>query len=274
MNSLDIFSERVQELEDLPEKPNIFWYVSAGDDFRGPVFLSDHYINYMNTKHGKQFSRPDLFVFNCLGHETDNLHTRLRRHDNPRLFSDRRIRVTAKNFQMLTIKRSIQETLQVNPEYMYFCEEYVARRRTIAFFFEVDIVGVSYAGIHYEDTQKILYFAHENIDFFNNIILKNFFNVEYLCATREGCGMGGCRKSIVEHIYKDGDPLFYSERGFRPAFNVLFNDFTADLFEEQTKSSEIVDAEEYCKLYPQERGGGRLSTVYRVGYFSSNNTRF
>lgn len=52
MKSGRIFKQRVEELERLSDNPTIFWYVSAGDDFRGPNFLTDFHIDFVKKHQG------------------------------------------------------------------------------------------------------------------------------------------------------------------------------------------------------------------------------
>jgi hypothetical protein len=60
-------------LNTLPIIQKSFWYLSAGDDFRGPVFFSQHHLEQGGRHHGKIFSKPDVFMYNCLGNEIKEL---------------------------------------------------------------------------------------------------------------------------------------------------------------------------------------------------------
>jgi hypothetical protein len=70
-----LFVNRVAELDELPVKPKVFWYVSAGD-FRGPVFDTISYRSWSKAS-WKRFGKPDLFVYNCLGPEVQDLRIKL-----------------------------------------------------------------------------------------------------------------------------------------------------------------------------------------------------
>lgn len=264
MDSKRIFTQLVPELETLPTTPNIFWYVSAGDDFRGLSFLSSYNIDHQMEHHKKELKRPDLFVFNCLGPETDDLVEKLKTQTNPIIFSDQITTIKASNFKELILLNEIQSQLYIDPKYILIAEEYRDRKSTPVYYFEIEVSGDDYT-----DNHKVLYFEHENIDFFQKIILNSFFKVQYLCATREGMGFGFCKKSIVDHIYKEGANNFYFDKGFRPDYLILFNDFTRDLFKKEIEDSVLISYSEGFCNYPSEspeRWGD--ATVFKLEYDS------
>jgi hypothetical protein len=67
MDSLQLFKNRIPELEILPTRPKALWYVSAGVDFRAPVFLTQHHIDLEFKHHRREFIKPEIFVFNAMG---------------------------------------------------------------------------------------------------------------------------------------------------------------------------------------------------------------
>jgi len=229
MDTQKLFTERITELENLSNCPSIFWYVSAGKDFRGPNFLTEHNINRLSKHHGKNFIKPELFVYNCLGNYVEDLKNELSNGDGVVLFSDDITTIKGSNFRVLSTVGSInlEPDLKNN---RISCTPPIKGEE--AFYFELTITGSDYS-----ETQKILYFEAENIDFFHKIILKNIFNVIYLCATQTGSV-----KTIIEHIYYDEYPDFFISQGFRPVFNIIsLRD--QDKFDEKTEKSNLINVQ-------------------------------
>src|SRR5690625_2556829 len=174
MNTSNLFQHSIPALENLPAVPKIFWYVSAGDDFRPISFLSSFNRNHQLEHHGRAFSKPDLFVFNGLGRESDELYTNLRTRFRHVLFEDDNTRIVASGFQELALKDEIEQQLQISSDYFLLAEEYAQRSSTRVYLFNVRITSVGRG----TETHKVLYFEHENIDFFKNIILADFRSEE------------------------------------------------------------------------------------------------
>ncbi len=279
MNSLDLFTETIPELEILYEKPKIFWYVSAGEDFRGPVLLTQHHIEYLKIHHKKEFIQPELFIYNCLGVDVQNLKEKLS-GGRVVLFEDNSTKIVGTNFKLAILNKNIVSKFIIDPTYIN--RDFLRYKKTFeqAFYFELEISGGGADKMQYMEKQRILYFEWENINFFENIILGNYFDTVYLCATREGCGYGGCKKSIIEYIYSDSGPLFSSDRGFKPIYNVISKNITEDLFKESINCSELISAKEYWDDYIWEPGRinapGVLdgdSIVYKLDYMLSNEKK-
>lgn len=263
MNTNNLFQHSVPALENLPAVPKILWYVSAGADFRALSFLSNYNRDHQLKHHGREFSRPDLYVFNGLGPDTDELYATLRNNAMHILFEDDKTRILAYGFQELTLKDEIEQQLNISEEYILDAKKYAQRPKTKVYLFNVTITTKKESS----ERHKVLYFEHENIDFFKNIILADFFEVTYLCATREGLGYGGCKKSIIQQIYKDAAPNFYIDRGFNPNTLILFNDFTKEVFiDAATKDAAFTYQEDYG-YYPCENiKRWRDATVFRLTY--------
>ena len=228
MDTSKLFKNQVTELETLSNKPTVFWYVSAGDEFRGPVFLTQHHIDHLSRYNGREFIKPDLFVYNCLGEEVKDLRKKLSQ-GRVDLSVDDITKIEGVNYQSLSIRDDLG--FHIDQEYINLAPDSGSE----AFYFELIITGEEYT-----ETQRVLYFEHENIDFFNKIILKNYFNVKYLCATTEGIYGGRCMISIAQHIYKDTQPLFFTDIGFKPNYFIGAGGTTTGAFESGTKNSEIV----------------------------------
>lgn len=240
MDTTRLFTREIKELEELPEKPDIFWYPSAGKDFRGNVFLTDYHMNFERVHHGKTYSKPDLFVFNCLGiarnPESEEIKQKINRGEP--LYEDSLTRITGHNLKEFGIRQDVVR-LEVNPRYVEKRIVNIPEPGKEAFYFEIEITGKEH---HYKETQKILYLEHENIDVFRKIMLRSYFNVLYLCASREGCGFGGCKKSVIDYVYRNAYPHFYIDQGFMPEFTIVFHDFVRDVFNNAVANSETLKA--------------------------------
>jgi hypothetical protein len=267
MNTTELFKNSIPELEALPLTPKVFWYVSAGLDFRSLVFLTDFNIDKLKTNYKREFTKPDLFVFNGLGPEVRDLRKMLSTNKEAVLYNDANTTIIGKNYKVLGLNKS-KEQYVYNPSYINMNNLNFPLEGREAFYFEVEVIGKN--TYHYNEVQKVLYIEHENIDVFEKIILKNYFDVEYLCATREGISGGGCRKSIVSHIYEDASPSFYSAYGFRPKFNILFNDRTSRSFEKNIRHSDFVNVKKgYHHYLPEAKPYDSFwvdSHIYKLDY--------
>jgi len=202
-------------------------------------------------------------VFNGLGPDTDELYATLRNNAMHILFEDDKTRILAYGFQELTLKDEIEQQLNISEEYILDARKYAQRPKTKVYLFNVTITTKK----ENSERHKVLYFEHENIDFLKNIILADFFEVTYLCATREGLGYGGCKKSIIQQIYKDAAPNFYIDRGFKPNTLILFNDFTKEVFIDAATKDAAFTYQENYGYYPCENiKRWRDATVFRLTY--------
>lgn len=259
MDSRQLFTQSILELEYLPSQPRIYWYPSAGIDFRGPVAFTNFRIQHQKIHHGRDYVKPDLYIYNCLGPEVIDLRNKLEQGVEVELFNDNITRVIAKNFRLLEVRDDIN--FEINPEFIDVEVLNLDECQTnIAFYFELEVSGESY-----NEIQKLLYFQAENIDFFEKIILTNIFETLYLCTTREGLSWGGCHKSIIEHIYKDNHPHFFSTQGFKPKFNILSNNFTKELFETAVEGS-ISIVPYYGNYISENEVYSNDSVIYKLNY--------
>lgn len=258
MDTLQLFTERVPELEALPSQPRVYWYPSAGKDFRGCVAFTDYRIQHEKKHHGRKYSKPNLYVYNCLGAEVLELKEKLSQGDVV-LWNDQSTRIMGKNYRSLQLRNDVN--FEINPDYIdtenMSLNDFETDR---AFYFELEI-----SGLNYSETQKILYFEAENIDFFNQIILTNIFQTKYLCATREGLAWGNCKKSIIDYIYLENEPHFFTDHGFMPSFNILFNDYTKEMFVEAVRDSFSV-VPYYGKFISESDDFTDDSVIYKLCY--------
>lgn len=262
MDSLQLFSKKIAELECLPEKPKIFWYPSAGQDFRGPVAFTSFHINHELKHHGREYPKPDLYVYNSLGEELLELKNKLSIDGDEILFQDHSTSIIAKNFN--TLELNVMTELEISYEYIdtenLNLNEFNLNK---VFYFELEICGENYAEI-----KKVLYFQAENNDFFQKIILNNFFKTDYLCATQEGLAWGRCYKSIIECIFNENQFEIFNELGFKPIYFILSVDFTKTLFDNYVEASNIFSAKKYGK-YISKLEFEEETIIYKAKYLKS-----
>jgi hypothetical protein len=80
--------------------------------------------------------------------------------------------------------------------------------------------------------KPVIYFFMENINFLDEVLLKNKISLSHFIKVREGCGMGGNRKSIsiayaflgelkVKHILVDNEE--HTDRSLINSINIRHN---------------------------------------------------
>ncbi len=77
------------------------------------------------------------------------------------------------------------------------------------------------------------------------------------------------KKSIIKYIYEDSRPLFYTNKGFKPIYNILDN----GNFEQAINESTILTVNKNYGKYIQEKNE-RLdvySIVYKINYLNLNS---
>ncbi len=261
MDSLQLFTNRIPELEALPTRPQTLWYVSAGVDFRAPVFLTQHHIDLEIKHHGREYIKPEIFVFNAMGSEVVELKQKLEVGGEVLLYHDHSTIINAKNYQSLEVRDDI--SFETNPDYIDLEILNVNENQTnTALYFEIEV-----AGENYSEVQKILYFQVENIEFFKKVILTNIFEIVYMCSTREGLSWGLCKKSIVEFIYSDNHPHFFLEYGFAPKFQIISRNYTKQIFEDAVESTNSVSIlPDYGNYISDSDKSINDSIIYRISY--------
>lgn len=159
----------LKELQDqIGENPNIAWYPSAGTDFRDLIEVNRTNID------------PDIFFHTDYSANWVNLQCGL-------VFSDERTKVFIDRITEFEFRKSINYV--VNNEYVDFPEHANQTPRI----YLLDLIVESGFGVI---RKPVLYFYMENINFLDEVLLKNKINLSHFIKVREGCGMGGNRKSI------------------------------------------------------------------------------
>jgi len=221
----DIFKESLNnDLIDLPDKPKIFWYNSAGTDLSPLVFFNEENLHRIQDETIKKFELPELFVFNCLGSEVAELREILKNsNQRTELYSNNEYLIEGFNYKELILNSMVIED-NVNPNYFEQSHLPKFKNNSAVFYFDVEISKITG---ELKSTHKVLYFEMENINFFQQVICKDIFNVIHHCGTDEGMAWGNSKKSIFEYIYKDHNPLYFVNKGYKPEL-IIFSGGTAN----------------------------------------------
>ena len=205
------------------EKPSILWYASGEWDWFPLVGFSVGFRSKLSPEI-RALSKPDLFIYTCLGFDVPE-----RIADtflcSGVLFEDEKTLIKCMKPRRLRIDRA---------RYGYsICADFVETfgkdldpLNVLAF----DAISAQVRLIDkqsgYQEDLDLLYIFGENINFFNSVVRKGRVEVAHLCAIREGCGFGGGRRSIIEHVYQlnPQDAVF-----LKPETIVAFRDFTYDI---------------------------------------------
>ena len=209
MNFRNLFKNEHDVLKNLPERPKVFWYLSAEKDFRGPVFLTDHNILREKTHYNHNFEKPDLFVYNSIGKSIETIKEKFKA-DEPILFEDEKTKIIGRNLQELPLADDYE--IFINPSRIRYADKSCYENIDRAYYFEVEIIGETY-----KEVQRIIYFIHENIDFYEKVMRKNYFQTIYLCATRQGSN--AC---ILEHLKRARVFDQYQKQNFKPKYIIAF----------------------------------------------------
>ena len=148
--------------------PNIAWYPSAGLDFRDLIEVN-------RTK-----NEPDIFFHTDYSSNSVKLKCGL-------VFNDERTKVFICRITELEFRKKINYL--VSPEYVDIPED----PNPVPKIYLLDVKVESDFG---ELNKPVIYFFMENINFLDEILLKNKINLSHFIKVREGCGYGGNKKSI------------------------------------------------------------------------------
>jgi len=148
--------------------PNIAWYPSAGLDFRDLIEVNRTKID------------PDIFFHTDYSRNSVKLQCGL-------VFNDDRTKVFIDRITELKFRKKINYV--VNHDYVDFPQDANPSPRV----YLLDLIVESGFGVI---RKPVLYFFMENINFLDEILLKNKIGLSHFIKVREGCGMGGNRKSI------------------------------------------------------------------------------
>lgn len=168
-----------KRLEDLTLKiggnPNILWYPSAGNDFRDILELCPQRAAELGIE-----ILPDLIVHT--DYKPDWMDFK------GTIYEDHRTKIEIVNRYYYDLSQKIN--YEVNPEYVDFPED--ALPSPLVLLLDVKITSDTLGTIE----RPVLYFLFENINFLDQILLKNKICVSHIIKVREGLAWGGNKKSI------------------------------------------------------------------------------
>jgi hypothetical protein len=171
--------QRLEGLFATLEEERVLWYPSAGDDYRDLLYLHPA----KSPDLGLQ-QTPNIFC------HTDYDFRYFRNRTDP-LFQDGYTCIRIKEFFELELRPDLAVDYRVSPYYATFTDH--AARRPQILLLDLDIVSNQLG--HFE--KSIFYFFFENYNFLGEILLKQGVEISHFVKIREGCGFGGCRKSIT-----------------------------------------------------------------------------
>ena len=201
---------------DLPDTSRVAWHVSAGMDFRSLVFFTKGYLSSHPNTQG--INLPSVHIFTCLSAHEKQLLTILE-SDNKELFRDKKTRICIKKYQLLRLHDAIQSLL--TDPYPYSdsgIDGVFTELNAHGFLAEVEIQCLQ---SDYRETVKLIYLFTENIKTLTSFVCMELVNVQNIIALNEGLAFGGCKKSIITHIF---EPPYYDllrSHGFSPEIFVI-----------------------------------------------------
>jgi hypothetical protein len=192
-------------------------------------------------------TRPDLFLFTSLAMPggSDGVHDLL---PGQVVYQDHGSRITVETATPLRIDRN-RIHYRVDPSRVHFAKDPLTEHA-----FDAALLRMQVTCLHsgYQEQAHVLYLAMENLNAFDTYLSLGAFDVRYLVATREGVGMGGCGRSILEYLYGQGRILAARERGFEPRFVVTWDDCTDEVF--RSGAGRIYPDLRLAAPYIKERG--------------------
>ena len=159
----------------LGDNPFISWYPSAGNDYRDIMELSEERAILHNIK-----ELPDLFIHTDYDSNFVNL--------DGIVYNDGRTIVQIENKFELQLTHIIN--YHVNPIYAHFASH--APQEPTIYLLDISVSSESLGVIK----KTVIYFLFENINFLEQIILKNKIKISHFVKVGEGCSFGGNGKSI------------------------------------------------------------------------------
>lgn len=200
--------KRLEELfKSIGPNPKILWYPSAGNDYRDLLELTDVRNNLKdsdiltpttkdNLKRGEMEKRINIAIDYKLTHLPDLfIHTdynkKLVTLKKGVIFDDSKTQVQINELYPLKINDKFDIKYEINPEFVDFPQD--APKSPEIYLLDITLKS----NILGEIKRPVIYFLFENINFLQEILLKNKINISYIVKVREGCELGGNRKSIT-----------------------------------------------------------------------------
>lgn len=177
---------------------NVAWHVSAGLDFAPITTWAAGYLPGWKKK--LNITSPSLHLFTdlCNDQHEEPLWDILQQEDPSKrvLWQNWNVRMTVQRYQLVRYG----DTMPFDPQRHH--ADFV-RGKTFAsvgadgFYADVLIEDIQDG---YQETTRLLYLFSENINTFHHFIANRWLTVRYLAASCEGLGMGGCKRSIFDHL--------------------------------------------------------------------------
>ena len=184
----------------LGDNPFILWYPSAGNDYRDIMELSNERAQLHKIK-----ELPDLFIHTDYNANYVNL--------DETIYNDGRTIVQIENKFELQLTHNID--YHVNPMYARSASQ--APLEPKIYLLDISVSSKTLGVIY----KTVLYFLFENINFLDQIILKNKIKISHFVKVREGCGFGGNKKSIsIAYAFLSN---------FKTKYLIIDNEADADL---------------------------------------------
>ena len=171
------------------DNPRTLWYPSAGNDYRDILELT-HIKNPENIRGKINIATdygitelPDFFIHTDYSTQWVTLRT-------GEIFNDGRTVVTIEHLYELKFRDGLHINYYVNPDFVDFPED--APKSPKIYLLDVKINSNKLG----EVKKPVFYFLFENINFLQEVLLKNRINISHIVKVREGCGFGGNEKCI------------------------------------------------------------------------------
>ena len=170
---------RLEKLSNsLADNPNILWYPSAGKDFHDVLELIPERFETHQLE-----ELPDLFIhtdYRPDGINDDWLHV------DEVLYSDSRTKVRV----VTKYELQLEPRLRYFPDHSYIHSQ--AYDKPIIYLLDICIESNQYS----ISNKTVLYFLFENINFLDEIILKNKILISHIVKISDGSSFGGGNQSM------------------------------------------------------------------------------
>ena len=225
MSWLSVFAEP----EHLPpdvcglNRPLVLWYASAGNDFRPLVYTTSAYQARLEEQIGEPLNlpEPNLFVYTCLDENYEPWH------DDEVRYEDYGTRVTCRSSTPVFLDRQLVPWAN-DRRYAPFGSDPRLHGQPDGHILDVEILSLRGIGTF---RRNILYLRYENNHSWDALFGSGWrVDLKYVCATREGLGMGGCGKSVLQHIYEEGRIETARRMGVEPKYVITWCDYTDKMF--------------------------------------------
>lgn len=223
---LDIFAE--PKAADFPpdlrrlNRPLVLWYASAGRDFRPLVYTAPTYQERLSARIGEelQLPEPELFVYTCL-------ETEYEPWPEGTVYEDYGVRVKCRRATKVRLNRKLVPW-ENDRGYASFGKDPKLDGQPDGYILNMKVMSLRSMGTFH---RNILYLRYENNHSWDALFGSGWgVDLKYVCATREGLGMGGCRMSVLQYIYKEGRIEAARRIGVEPQYVITWCDYTDKMF--------------------------------------------